>query len=179
MHDVSTVTRMTRKTAAEIEREARELQAKAIRLRAEERKEERRTAGYIQRLLGVYLERQMRTDPALRARVASDMRGFCTRPRDRELFKLDEAQTYFDRLGVAAEKKEDPKPERTAPVAVATKPQGGPPADKPVTGLPPPALGTVRTGNGHTAAPAGTPTSIDGARSVAVSASLQPSASEP
>ena len=93
---------MPRKTSADLELEAKTLLDQAKQRRAAEAKQERAESGYRQRLLGVYLERAMRTDAALRARVEVDMLGFCTRPRDRELFRLDERETWFDALTESA-----------------------------------------------------------------------------
>jgi hypothetical protein len=73
------------------------LQRAAKSIAAEDNKEKKNDERR-QYLLGRRLMQLLRTDAALRERFAVEMSGYCSRPHDREVFRLDEDRTWFDAL---------------------------------------------------------------------------------
>ena len=89
---------MPRRRSDELMAEADRLVAQAKEQRARERKLDRQADDHRCRLLGRALTRTMRTDANLRARMKITMQGYCKGDRDREVFNLDQASTWFETL---------------------------------------------------------------------------------
>lgn len=89
---------MPRRRSDELMAEADRLVAQAKEQRARERKLERQADDHRCRLLGRAVTRIIRTDANLRARMKITMHGYCKGDRDREVFSLDQPNTWFETL---------------------------------------------------------------------------------
>lgn len=116
-----------RKRATDLLKEADELRKKASELRQHEKKRERTEGRLRTAMLGALYEQRLANDPAERARVNIELKGFLKSSEHRELFRIDAATTYIDELPERVAARHAKREERKA--ARASNGRGGAAAD--------------------------------------------------
>lgn len=95
------LTLMRRRRSDELMAEAERLRAEAKQAAQIEAKQRRADDDHRARLLGRALMHDMKSDATLRQRYAIKMKGYCKAERDRRVFALDAARSWFEDFHLA------------------------------------------------------------------------------